>query len=123
MKIKLDENLSRRCEQLFANAGHDTTTIPGQKLSGASDSEVINRCRDEVRGLITLDLDFGNPLLFKPSEYRGIAVLRAHSPITAHELEELCLTLISALTREDLDRNLWIVEHGRIRIYQEETAE
>jgi len=33
------------------------------------------------------------------------------------------MTLISALTREDLDRNLWIVEHGRIRIYQEETAE
>jgi hypothetical protein len=84
---------------------------------------VINRCRDEVRGLITLDLDFGNPILFKPSDYRGIAVLRPHSPIEPHELEELCQTLISALAREDLDRKLWIVEHGRIRIYQEETAE
>ena len=123
MKIKLDENLGRRCEQLFANAGHDTATIPGEKLSGASDSEVITRCRDEARGLITLDLDFGNPLLFKPSQYRGIAVLRARRPIAAHELEELCLTLINALTRQDLDRNLWIVEHGRIRIYQEETTE
>jgi predicted nuclease of predicted toxin-antitoxin system len=123
LRIKLDENLGRRCEQLFANAGHDTATIPGEKLSGASDSEVISRCRDEVRGLITLDLDFGNPLLFKPSEYRGIAVLRAHRPIEPRELEELCLTLIGALTREDLDRKLWIVEHGRIRIYQEEPAE
>lgn len=123
MKIKLDENLSRRCEQLFTNAGHDTATIPGEKLSGASDSEGIVRCRDEVRALITLDVDFGNPLLFKPSEHRGIAVLRPHSPIGPGELEGLCLTLIGGLTREDLDRQLWIVEHGRIRIYHEETPE
>src|SRR5260370_7769466 len=57
---------------------------------------------------------FRKSALFKPSEYRGIAVLRAHSPIAPHELEELCLTLIGGLTREDLDRKLWIVHHPRI---------
>jgi hypothetical protein len=31
--------------------------------------------RDTIR-LVTLDLDFSNPLLFKPSEYSGIAALR-----------------------------------------------
>lgn len=84
---------------------------------------MIARCRDERRAIITLDLDFGNPLLFKPSEYSGIAVLRPHSPIAPHELEELCRTLLGGLTREELDRKLWIVEHGRVRIYQEETPE
>ena len=123
MKIKLDENLSGRCAELFTEVGHDTATVHGEKLSGASDSEVIGRCRDERRAIITLDLDFGNPLLFKPSEYSGIAVLRPHSPIAPHELEELCRTLLGGLTREELDRKLWIVEHGRVRIYQEETPE
>jgi predicted nuclease of predicted toxin-antitoxin system len=123
LKIKLDENLGRRCAQLFTEAGHDTATVPSQKLSGASDPEVIIRCRDEGRALITLDLDFGNPLLFKPSEYHGIAVLRPHSPVAPHELEELCRTLIGGLAREELNRKLWIVEHARVRIHQEETPD
>ena len=123
MKVKLDENLSRRCTELFKEAGHDTATVHDEQLAGASDPKVIVRCRDEGRALITLDLDFGNPLLFKPSEFCGIAVLRPHSPIGPHELEELCRTVLNGLIRETLDGKLWIVEHGRIRIYQEETPE
>jgi predicted nuclease of predicted toxin-antitoxin system len=123
LKIKLDENLGKGCVQLFEAAGHDTATVVTQKLCGASDAEVIGRCRDETRALVTLDLDFSNPLLFKPSDYRGIAVLRPRSPASLHELEELCRTLIGAMGKESLDGKLWIVEFGRIRIYQEETPE
>jgi predicted nuclease of predicted toxin-antitoxin system len=123
LKIKLDENLGKRCAALFEAAGHDTATVVTQNLCGASDAEVIARCRDESRAIVTLDLDFGNPLLFKPSEYHGIAVLRPRSPVSINELQELCLTLIGGLARESLDRRLWIVELGRIRIHQEGTLE
>jgi predicted nuclease of predicted toxin-antitoxin system len=41
-------------------------TVHSQRLSGALDAEVIAICRREQRCLVTLDLDFGNPLLFKP---------------------------------------------------------
>ncbi|MGH7987286.1 MAG: DUF5615 family PIN-like protein [Candidatus Binataceae bacterium] len=76
LKLKLDENLGKNCAQLFEPAGYDTSTVVAQSLRGASDDEVIGRCRDASRALVTLDLDFSNPLLFKPSDYRGIAVLR-----------------------------------------------
>jgi predicted nuclease of predicted toxin-antitoxin system len=119
LKFKLDENLGRRCAQLFVEAGHDCSTVLSQGLSGSSDSALIMHCRAESRALVTLDLDFANPLLFKPSANRGIAVLRPRSPASPDELKFLCSTVLGGLLRDTLDGHLWIVELGRIRIYQE----
>jgi predicted nuclease of predicted toxin-antitoxin system len=107
------------CARLFEAAGHDTSTVHGQNLCGANDMEVIGRCSDEARALVTLDLDFSNSLRSRPSDHRGIVVLRPRSPASLRELEELCRTLIGAMTKEEPDGKLWIVEIGRLRIYQE----
>lgn len=81
---------------------------------------LITHCHDEGRALVTLDLDFANPLVFKPSAHRGIAVLRPRSPASPDELESLCLMVLGGLLRNTLDGHLWIIELARIRIYQEE---
>ena len=47
-----------------------------QQMESAPDTVVIEACRREGRALVTLDLDFANPLDYRPSEYTGIAVLR-----------------------------------------------
>ena len=120
MKFKLDENLGPQCALLFTAAGHDCSTVLIQGLAGASDSEVIAHCRAEARALVTLDLDFANPLVFKPSEHRGIAVLRPPNPIAPDHLNSLCLTVLEGLSKNTLDRHLWIIELGRIRIHQEQ---
>ena len=120
MKFKLDENLGQRCAQLFIEAGHDCSSVLSQGLAGSSDPTLIMHCLTEARALVTLDLDFANPLLFKPSAHRGIAVLRPRSPASPDQLKSLCLTVIRGLLRDPLDHHLWIVELGRIRIYQEE---
>jgi predicted nuclease of predicted toxin-antitoxin system len=76
VNLKLDENLGHTAAELFREAGHGVETVHSQRLSGAPDAEVIALCRREQRCLVTLDLDFSNPLMFKPWEYAGIAVLR-----------------------------------------------
>ncbi len=108
---------------MFRKAGHDTTTVPEQQLSGIGDLELIEHCRDEGRAIVTIDMDFSNPLLFKPSRYRGIAVFRLSRRASSHELIELSQTLIEGLAKENLEGELWIVEHGRIRVHQEEKDE
>jgi hypothetical protein len=88
-------------------------------LGGATDDELIEKCRGERRGLVSLDLDFANPLRFQPSQYAGIAVLRLPSKPSAADLTNLILTLARALAGDSIAGKLWIVESGRVRVYQE----
>jgi predicted nuclease of predicted toxin-antitoxin system len=115
----LDENLGRRGAELL-QAGHDVATVPEQRLCGATDAELIEACSAENRGIVTLDLDFGNPLLFRPSNYAGIAVLRLPPKPTPDDLSDAIRTLITALTQRQIEGKLWIVQRGRMREYQPE---
>jgi len=121
LKLKLDENLGRRSEEILVAAGHDVSTIRQQHLQGIVDADLIERCRTEERVLVTLDLGFANPLTFLPSRYAGIAVLRLPEKPSAAHLATLVRTLAEALETEQIEAKLWIVESGRVRIYQEET--
>lgn len=120
MNIKLDENLGLRGAQRFRNAGHDVATVPDQGLCSASDHQLISVCRKENRCLVSLDLDFANPMTFEPAEYAGIAVLRVPPKSTAEVLFQLIDSLIAELKTEPIQGQMWIVEPGRIRVHQVE---
>ncbi len=118
MKLKLDENLGQRTLDLFQHRGHDVSTVAQEALSSAQDRELIETCRREGRCLVTLDLDFGNRLLFRPSDYSGIAVLRLPAKPCPDDLRDLAETLAAALERRTIQGKLWVVQKGRLREYQ-----
>jgi predicted nuclease of predicted toxin-antitoxin system len=118
VKLKLDENLGRSARDALAGGGHEVTTVPEQSLSSATDDALIEACRAEGRALVTLDLDFANPLRFPPERYPGIAVLRPPPRISAAILLALVKTLAGALEKEQLAGHLWIIELGRIRVHE-----
>ena len=117
MKLKLDENLGRRGAELFGETGHDVLTVAEQGMASATDEQLLAACRREGRCLVTLDLDFGNPLRYPPHEFSGIAVIRVPSPVRPAELLRCCRTLVAGLEQETIAGRLWIIEPFRIRRY------
>lgn len=116
MKLKLDENLDERLADRLCRSGLDVSTVRRQGLGGTSDDALFRRCRQEERALVTLDLDFANPLRFPPKGTAGVIVLRLRRPLLAN-VRALVDTLTEMLSRSSPRNQLWIVEPGRVRIH------
>lgn len=54
------------------------------------------------------------------SEYRGIALLRLPRKPTPRDPADAVSTLAEGLERDRIDGRLWVIQRGRIRVYQEE---
>ena len=102
MKLKLDENLGRRGAEILSATGHEVMTVGDQRMTSAPDEHLLAVCHSEGRCLVSVDLDFSNPLRFPPHEYSGVAVLRPSSPITLPELHQCCTTLLAGLAQESI---------------------
>jgi predicted nuclease of predicted toxin-antitoxin system len=116
VRFKLDEHFDARLMALVAEGGHDVETLTREGLAGADDDTVYDACRREERTLVTLDLDFSNPLRFPPGVTAGIVVVRPPRNV----LPMIRSTLASALPdlrSRSLKGRLWIVEPARIRVY------
>jgi hypothetical protein len=61
--------------------------------------------------------------MFRPRNYKGIAVLRLPAKVTDHDLTEACQTLIRAMNMDDITGKLWIIQRGRIRVYLPEDSD
>lgn len=118
LKLKLDENIGRRGIELLVQAGHDVCTVVDQNLTSTEDRNLANICAAEQRCLISLDLDFANTLLFRPSDYAGLVVLRLPPKPGPEDLLTCISTLILGLNNFDLSGKLWIVQGRRIREHQ-----
>ena len=116
MRFKLDENLDPRLAPLLAEGGHEADTVRDEGLGGTSDEALYRNCCTEQRVLISLDLDFSDPLRFPAAGSGGIIVLRPRRN-TLLLIRQTLVAALPALKRERLEGSLWIVEPDRIRVH------
>jgi predicted nuclease of predicted toxin-antitoxin system len=118
VRLKLDENLGLRTARILAGAGHDVATVAGQGLAGFTGVELLAVCTAEERALVTLDLDFANPLRFDPAATAGIAVLRVSELPGRSDLDTAAQVLAAAMAHASLGGQLWVVDRRRARRYE-----
>jgi predicted nuclease of predicted toxin-antitoxin system len=94
-------------------------TVIDEGLSGATDVDVLAAAVAEDRALVTMDLDFANPIRFPPHDTAGIAIQRTRDRAGHDELEGVVGRQVIALGEADLSGHLWIVERNRVRQYEE----
>ena len=116
MKLKLDENIDRRLAQLCAEGEDEADTVFDEELSGKSDEAIDEACVEHGKTLITLDLDFSNPLRFPLGPTVGIIVVRPPRPVL-RQIRAVLVAALPELKSRVLAGKLWIAEPGRIRVY------
>lgn len=119
MRFKLDENLDPSVALIFRSAGHDVHTVSEEGLNGAVDAKVSAAAVEEDRILMTLDLDFADPLRLPPQGTPGVIVLRPGLPLLGL-IRQVAAEVLPFLESESPAGKIWIVELGRIRIHSPE---
>ncbi len=115
MKFKIDENLPGEFAAVLGQAGFEAATVAEEKLSGATDSVLLDRCRAETRVLVTLDLDFANVQTHPPGTHSGIVVFRSKTQDKL-TLISLLERIVPVLKSRSPEGQLWIVQPDRIRV-------
>lgn len=115
MKVKLDENLGSLGSAFLRAHGFDVRTVVDQGLRSAPDDRVLEACVSEGRCLVTLDMEFSNPLRHRPSEFAGIVVIRIPGRLRVATLERALALVVEASRVSDVNGRLWIAETNRLR--------
>jgi predicted nuclease of predicted toxin-antitoxin system len=115
MLFKVDENLPVEVAQLLSDLGHDAKTVNDQGLKGVNDRGLMERCDNEHRTLVTLDIDFSDIRAYPPRDHEGIIVLRIGNHSKRHVLE-VFKRILPLITQEPTKKRLWIVEENAVRI-------
>jgi hypothetical protein len=117
VKLKLDENRGTRTAQIFADAGHDVSTVTAQELRGVTD--------DTLYGVCTAGPDDrdARPGLRESAPLRPEAHGRDRRPAvptmpTPGDLDAAARTFLAHAARHSIHGRLWIVRDGRVRQYE-----
>ena len=113
MRFLADENFPLPAVNALRSAGMDVDRV-SDDYSGASDEDVLARCRAEGRTLLTFDKDFGELAFRKgmPAE-SGIVLFRL-APVSPDEVVTIAVAAIRS--RSDWTGHFSVVSRARIRM-------
>lgn len=122
MRLKLDENLGDSIASLIRGRGHDVESVASQHLLGCPDKTLIELCNSERRTLVSLDKEFGSPLIYPPHRYAGVVLIRLPSRARRADLDAAASAFLAAADAldpgVDLTGKLWIAQPDRVREYR-----
>ncbi len=110
MRFLVDECSGKRLATLLKNEGYDVL-FAGDVMPSASDEEIIKKCEEDYRILITDDKDFGELIFRLRRPIKGVILLRI---VTVPERR--LKALIKLLKTYDVKNRFIVLEEEAVRI-------
>jgi predicted nuclease of predicted toxin-antitoxin system len=116
LKFLIDEDIPRSTAKVLRDRGHKVLDVRDCGLRGEADKEVFKFAQKERAIILTGDLGFGNLLHFPVGRHSGIVVAHFPNEISTSELTNQIIKAFDTLAEKDFNKNLIILEPGKIRI-------
>ncbi len=110
MRFLIDECTGKRLANLLEKEGHDVL-FAGDVMSSVSDEEIIKKCEEDDRILITDDKDFGELVFRLGRPIKGVILLRI---ITIPEIR--LATILNLLKNYDVKNKYIVLQENAVRI-------
>jgi predicted nuclease of predicted toxin-antitoxin system len=116
LKFLIDEDIPRSTAKVLRERGYKVLDVRDCGLRGEVDEDVFKFAQKEKVVLFTGDLGFGNLLRYPVGKHSGVVIAHFPNEISTSELNNQISKAFDALTEKDFDKNLIILEPGKIRI-------
>jgi predicted nuclease of predicted toxin-antitoxin system len=114
VRFKLDENLSVELCADLRSAGHSADTVHDEGLTGAPDTVILDRVRQEQLTLLTMDNGIADIRVYPPERYSGIVLIRPDDSGRA-AVRAFVRRHLAVLLQTDLIGHLVVVTERGIR--------
>ncbi|MDA9506257.1 hypothetical protein XI09_16775 [Bradyrhizobium sp. CCBAU 11386] len=114
MRFLIDMPLSPVLSHWLTEMGHDAVHASTIGLHAASDTEIIDRARQESRTVITADLDYPRLIATAGSDSPSLILFRGGEWTEAHVRTRLA-EVLSALTEDKIRGSIITIDRDRIR--------
>ncbi len=114
MKLLIDQCVWRKTIDLL-RLNFGVVTVGEIGFSTADDPEIISYAFNHDLVFITNDLDFSNILLYPPSRFNGVVVLRI-TPGNMEKVHTMLISFLKSKSLSDLRGSLVIIDTNHLRI-------
>ncbi len=89
MKFLVDMGVSQAVVKWLREQGHDAMHVRDENMHRASDSEIVQKAREDGRIVITCDLDFGDIMSALGEQYPSVIIFRLDNETPSNVIRRL----------------------------------